>query len=95
MSDLGFLLLFVAIALAVAWLVNSLVAILSGEHPRDTQGVWLDIVLGELRGDSVQSFAPLVVRGSGGRLLLSSALPYLRCCSSAFTQSKAGRCAVG
>ena len=50
MSDLGFLLLFVAIALAVAWLVNGLVAILSGEHPRDTKDVWLDIVLGELRG---------------------------------------------
>jgi hypothetical protein len=50
MSDLGFPLLFVAIALAIAWLVNSLVALLSGEHPRNTQGVWLDIVLGELRG---------------------------------------------
>ena len=50
MSDLGFLLLFVAIALGVAWFVNSLVAVLSGEHPRDTQGVWLDMMLGELRG---------------------------------------------
>ena len=50
MSDLGFLLIFAAIALAAAWLVNALVAYLSGEHPRDTPSVWLDMVLGELRG---------------------------------------------
>lgn len=52
MSDIGFLLLFAAIALAAAWLVNALVALLSGEHPRDTPSVWLDMMLGELRGFS-------------------------------------------
>ena len=50
MSDLGFLLLFAVIALGAAWLVNSLVMLLSGEHPRDTGRVWFDMVLGGLRG---------------------------------------------
>jgi len=50
MNDLGFLLLFAAIALGAAWLVNSVVALLSGERPRDTLSVWLDMMLGELRG---------------------------------------------
>ena len=50
MTDLGVILLFALIALGVAWLVNGLVALLSGEHPRDTGRVWLDTMLSELRG---------------------------------------------
>ncbi len=51
-SDLWFIPLFAVVALGVAWLVNGLVALLSGEHPRDTRSVWLDIVLGDFRGFS-------------------------------------------
>jgi hypothetical protein len=52
MSDVGLLLLFAAIALGAAWVVNFVVALLSGEHSRDTRSVWLDIMLGEWRGFS-------------------------------------------
>ncbi len=52
MSDPRFLFVFAAIVLAAAWLVNFVVALLSGEHPRNTRSVWLDIVLGEWRGCS-------------------------------------------
>jgi hypothetical protein len=50
MSDVGFFLLWAVLTLGAAWLVNGLVALLSGEHPGDTGSVWLDMMLGELRG---------------------------------------------
>lgn len=50
MSDLFFFAAFAGLALVVVWLVNGLVSLLSGDHPRDTKYVWLDMVLGELRG---------------------------------------------
>ncbi len=46
MSDFGLFFLFCAVALVFAWLVNFLVGILRGEHPKDTGRVWLDILLG-------------------------------------------------
>lgn len=49
MSDLGFIAIFALLALGAAWLVNSLVALLSGEDRRDTKSIWLDMMLGELR----------------------------------------------
>jgi hypothetical protein len=52
MNDLGFITVFALLALGAALLVNSFIALLSGEHPRDTKSVWLDIMLGELRGFS-------------------------------------------
>jgi len=45
MSDFGLLLLFGGIALIGAWFVNFMVGLLSGEHPRDTERVWWDILL--------------------------------------------------
>jgi len=51
-SDLSFIAVFALVALGVAWLVNSLVGLLSGDHPRDTRSVWLDILLGDFKGFS-------------------------------------------
>jgi hypothetical protein len=45
MSSLGFFLLVCLVALFVAWLVNALVGVLSGEKPGDTGRLWLDVVL--------------------------------------------------
>jgi len=71
MSDLGFIAVFALLALGAAWLVNSLVALLSGEHPRDTKSVWLDMMLGDLRGfRSVFSlFRPQWLRWTAALLL--------------------------
>lgn len=64
MSDLVILLALAGFALVAAWLVNVLVGYLSGEHPRDTPRVWLDMLLEELRGVSevVSFFRPRWVR---------------------------------
>jgi hypothetical protein len=52
MFEIGLILLFAVISLGAAWLVNRLIALLSGDHPRDTGRVWLDIMLGDFRGVS-------------------------------------------
>jgi hypothetical protein len=37
--------MFVVAAFLVAWIVNGLVGLLSGERPRDTGSLWLDVFL--------------------------------------------------
>jgi len=43
--DLALLAAFAVAAFLVAWVVNGLVGLLSGERPRDTGSLWLDIFL--------------------------------------------------
>ena len=43
MYNLVILAVFAVSAFLVAWLANGLVGLLSGERPRDTGGLWLDI----------------------------------------------------
>jgi len=45
MSSLIMLAMFAVAAFLVAWVVNGLVGLLSGERPRDTGRLWLDIFL--------------------------------------------------
>ena len=45
MMDLGIFLLFCLAALLVAWVVNAIVNVLSGEKRNDTGSLWIDIVL--------------------------------------------------
>jgi hypothetical protein len=45
MFNLAFLAAFVIAAFLVAWVVNGLVGLLSGEKPRDTASLWLDVFL--------------------------------------------------
>jgi hypothetical protein len=45
MSTFAIFVLLCVAALVVAWVVNALVGILSGEHPKDTGRLWSDIVL--------------------------------------------------
>jgi len=45
MFDLAFLAAFAVAAFLVAWIVNGLVGLLSGEKPRDTASLWADIFL--------------------------------------------------
>jgi hypothetical protein len=45
MSRLAIFGLICGFALLAAWLVNALVGILSGEHPKDTGRVWSDIIM--------------------------------------------------
>jgi len=45
MSTIAMFALFCAAALLVAWVVNTLVGIMSGEHPRDTGRLWSDIIM--------------------------------------------------
>ncbi len=49
MSDIWFIILLSVGMLVAAWVVNAFVAMLSGEHPRDTGRVWLDMMFGELQ----------------------------------------------
>ena len=44
MSEVTFILVFGGVMLAAAWLVNALVGLLSGDHPRDTFRVWMDML---------------------------------------------------
>jgi hypothetical protein len=44
MSDLGFILLIVLVALFVAWFANFLLSLIRGEHSRDTGRVWWDLM---------------------------------------------------
>jgi hypothetical protein len=43
MENFMMLAVFAVIALLVAWVVNGLVGLLSGERPQDTGSLWLDI----------------------------------------------------
>jgi len=45
MSMFAMLAMFAVAAFLVAWVVNGLVGLLSGEHPRDTGRQWLDTFL--------------------------------------------------
>jgi hypothetical protein len=45
MSSFATLVTFAVAALLVAWVVNGLVGLLSGERPRDTGSLWRDIFL--------------------------------------------------
>lgn len=45
MSTFALLAMFAVAAFLVAWVVNGLVGLLSGEHPRDTGRLWLDTFL--------------------------------------------------
>ena len=45
MSTLAMFGLFCGFALLAAWLVNTLIGIMSGEHPKDTGRVWSDIIM--------------------------------------------------
>jgi len=61
MSDIWFILLFAVLALAVTWIVNAVVAVLSGEHSRDTIRIWLDDMIGWI-GDLVPAGRPTTIR---------------------------------
>jgi len=45
MNSVVMVAVFAVAAFLVAWVVNSLVGLLSGERPRDTGSLWLDIFL--------------------------------------------------
>ena len=45
MYNLAFLAAFAVAAFLVAWVVNGLVGLMSGERPRDTGSLWADVFL--------------------------------------------------
>ena len=61
MRDIWFIILFAVLALAVTCIVNAVVAVLSGEHPRDTIRIWLDDMIGWI-GDLVPAGRPTSIR---------------------------------
>jgi hypothetical protein len=64
MTWLGMVILVCLVTLCAAWLVNCMVSILSGDHPRDTGRVWLGILFGELKelGEVLSSIRPRWLR---------------------------------